>query len=65
MGSEMCIRDSNEIGILKKDDIEKFEYFEILSMITWGLWALKRSPDDNDGNNSLIKAINLATNKKL
>jgi len=55
----------NEIGILKKDDIEKFEYFEILSMITWGLWALKRSPDDNDGNNSLIKAINLATNKKL
>ena len=55
----------NEIGILKKDDIQKFEYFEILSMITWGLWALKRSPDDNDGKSSLLKAIKLSVDKKL
>ena len=55
----------NEINIQKKDEIEKFEFFEILSMITWGLWALKRSPDDNDGKNTLLKAINLGTNKKL
>jgi hypothetical protein len=34
-------------------------------MITWGLWALKRSPEDNDGKNALLKAINLGTNKKL
>ena len=31
----------NEIGISKEDEIYKFEIFEILSMITWGLWALK------------------------
>ena len=55
----------NEINIQKKDEIEKFEYFEILSMITWGLWALKRSPEDNDGKNALLKAINLVTYKKL
>ena len=55
----------NEINIQKKDEIEKFEYFEILSMITWGLWALKRSPEDNDGKNALSKAIYLGTNKKL
>jgi len=55
----------NEINIQKKDEIEKFEYFEILSMITWGLWALKRSPEDNDGKNALLKAINLGTDKKL
>jgi thiamine kinase-like enzyme len=54
----------NEINIQKKDEIEKFEYFEILSMITWGLWALKRDPKDNDGKNTLLKAINLGTNKK-
>ena len=55
----------SEINIQKKDEIEKFEYFEILSMITWGLWALKRSPEDNDGKNALLKAINLGTDKKL
>ena len=38
-----------EIGIESDEDIEKFEYFEMLSMITWGLWALRRSPNDNDG----------------
>ena len=54
-----------EILIQKKDEIEKFEYFEILSMITWGLWALKRSPNDNDGNSALLKAIKSSTSKKL
>ena len=54
-----------EIGIHKNDEIEKFEYFEILSMITWGLWALKRSPDDDDGKSSLLKAIKLSVDKKL
>ncbi len=55
----------NEIDIKKKDEIEKFEYFEILSMITWGLWALKRSPEDSGGKKSLQKAIKLGVNKKL
>jgi hypothetical protein len=54
----------NEINIQKKDEIEKFEYFEILSMITWGLWSLKRAPKDNDGKNTLLKAINLGASKK-
>ena len=34
-------------------------------MITWGLWALKRSPKDNNGKNALLKAINLGADKKL
>ena len=34
-------------------------------MITWGLWALKRSPEDNDGKNALQKAIKLGIDKKL
>ena len=55
----------NEIGISNKDEIEKFEIFEILSMITWGLWALKRSPNDNDGQVALNKAIKLCKDKKL
>jgi hypothetical protein len=55
----------NEIGIFKEDEIYKFEIFEILSMITWGLWALKRSPKDNDGHRALNKAIKLCNDKKL
>ncbi len=55
----------NEIDIQKKDEIEKFEYFEILSMVTWGLWALKRSPEDNHGKKALQKAIKLGIDKKL
>ena len=55
----------NEIGISKEDEIYKFEIFEILSMITWGLWALKRSPKDNDGHRALNKAIKLSIDKKL
>ena len=55
----------NEIGIYKDDEIYKFEIFEILSMITCGLWALKRSPKDNDGHMALNKAIKLSNYKKL
>jgi len=34
-------------------------------MITWGLWALKRSPNDNDGKMALNKAKEQIKNKKL
>jgi thiamine kinase-like enzyme len=54
-----------EIGIESEEDIEKFEYFEMLSMITWGLWALKRSPNDNDGLMAINNAIKLSKIKKL
>jgi thiamine kinase-like enzyme len=54
-----------ELGISTNQEIEKFEYFEILSMITWGLWALKRSPNDNDGKMALNKAKEQIKNKKL
>ena len=48
-----------------KKIIEKFEYFEMLSMITWGLWALRRSPNDNDGLMAINNAIKLSKIKKL
>ena len=54
-----------EIGIESDEDIEKFEYFEMLSMITWGLWALRRSPNDNDGLMAINNAIKLSKIKKL
>ena len=54
-----------ELGITTIQEIEKFEYFEILSMITWGLWALRRSPNDNDGKWALNKAKEQIKNKKL
>ena len=44
---------------------EKFENFEILSMITWGLWALKRSPNDSGGHRALNMAIKHSIDKKL
>ena len=52
-------------GIESDEDIEKFEYFEMLSMITWGLWALRRSPNDNDGLMAINNAIKLSKIKKL
>ena len=54
-----------EIGIESDEDIEKFEYFEMLSMITWGLWALRKSPIDNDGFMAINNAIKLSKIKKL
>jgi len=55
----------DEIGIKTNEEKEKFQYFEILSMITWGLWALKRSPNDDDSVMTLNKAIRYSENKKL
>tara|TARA_B110000858_G_C17520946_1_gene344802 strand:+ start:26 stop:277 length:252 start_codon:yes stop_codon:yes gene_type:complete len=55
----------DEIGIKTNEENEKFQYFEILSMITWGLWALKRSPNDDDSVMTLNKAIRYSENKKL
>ena len=54
----------DEIGISTLEELEKFEYFEILSMITWGLWAMRRSPNDNDGKMSLNKALEKIKHKK-
>ncbi len=54
-----------ELGISTVQEVEKFEYFEILSMITWGLWALRRSPNDNDGIMALNQAKEQIKNKKL
>ena len=54
-----------ELQISTTEEIEKFEYFEILSMITWGLWALRKSPNENNGEMALKQAINLTQNKKL
>ena len=54
----------NELGISTPEELEKFEFFEILSMITWGLWAMRRSPNDNDGKISLNKALEKINNKK-
>ena len=54
----------NELGISTTEELEKFEFFEILSMITWGLWAMRRSPNDNDGKISLNKALEKINNKK-
>jgi hypothetical protein len=57
--------DLKELQISTTEEIEKFEYFEILSMITWGLWALRKSPNENNGEMALKQAINLTQNKKL
>ena len=54
-----------EIGIKSEEDTEKFDYFEMLSMITWGLWALRRSPNDNGGLMAINNAIKLSKIKKL
>jgi len=54
-----------EIGIDAYKDIEKLEYFEMLSMITWGLWAMKRSPRDEAGLMALNNAIKMSKIKKL
>ena len=54
----------DELGISTTDEVEKFEYFEILSMITWGLWAMRRSPNNNDGKMSLNRALKKVSNKK-
>ena len=54
----------DELGISSQEELEKFDYFEILSMIKWGLWAMRKSQNDNDGKMSLNKAIEKISNKK-
>ena len=65
--SDTSLREESlkELQISTTEEIEKFEYFEILSMITWGLWALRKSPNENNGEMALKQAINLTQNKKL
>jgi thiamine kinase-like enzyme len=49
----------SEIDINTSEQIDKFQYFEILSMITWGLWAMRKFPEDTKGEEVLKKAIKL------
>ena len=59
-------RERNRImSTWSEEDTEKFDYFEMLSMITWGLWALRRSPNDNGGLMAINNAIKLSKIKKL
>ena len=58
------LKSLDELGISSPGELEKFAYFEILSMITWGLWAMRRSPNDNDGKMSLNKALEKISHKK-
>ncbi len=46
-----------ELGFSKTEEITKFKLFQTLSMITWGLWAKRKSPFDNKGDEALLKAI--------
>ncbi len=48
-----------ELGLVNQDQKEKFNYFEILSMITWGLWAKRKSPKSDKGEEALIQALKL------
>ncbi len=49
--------------IYKKIDMKderikvKFELFQVLSMITWGFWAKRKSPQENKGEEVLLLAI--------
>ena len=49
----------SELGMIDSDQREKFILFEILSMITWGFWAKRKSPESNRGEEALINALNL------
>jgi len=49
----------SELGLTNLYQKEKFILFEILSMITWGFWAKRKSPESNRGEEALINALNL------
>ena len=49
----------SELGLIDSDQKEKFILFEILSMITWGFWAKRKSPESNRGEEALINALHL------
>ena len=39
------------------------ELFQILSMLTWGFWAKRKSPQENRGYEALDSALKKYTNK--
>ena len=47
----------SKIGINNDQIKTKMELFQILSMITWGFWAKRKSPKDNRGQEALISAL--------
>ena len=47
----------SKIGINDDRTKTKMELFQILSMITWGFWAKRKSPKENRGQEALISAI--------
>ena len=48
----------NKIIDIKDEKIKvKFELFQVLSMITWGFWAKRKSPQENKGEEVLQLAI--------
>ena len=52
----------SEININSSEQVNKFQLFEIMSMITWGLWARRKSYEGSKyGDDALIKAINLGS----
>ena len=52
------INDIYKIIDIKDEKIKvKFELFQVLSMITWGFWAKRKSPQENKGEEVLLLAI--------
>ena len=52
------INDIYKIVDIKDEKIKiKFELFQVLSMITWGFWAKRKSPQENKGEEVLLLAI--------
>ena len=52
------INDIYKIIDIKDERIKvKFELFQVLSMITWGFWAKRKSPQENKGEEVLLLAI--------
>ena len=52
------INDIYKIIDIKDEKIKvKFELFRVLSMITWGFWAKRKSPQENKGEEVLLLAI--------
>ena len=52
------INDIYKIIDMKHERIKvKFELFQVLSMITWGFWAKRKSPQENKGEEVLLLAI--------
>ena len=47
----------SKIGINDDRTKTKMELFQILSMITWGFWAKRKSPKENRGQDALISAL--------